>query len=163
MFKTTTINKKVMHFRLLNNLSQADLGKKIEELTGETCDRHAISRYENGKRKIPVNYVPVLAYIFGVSINELFYSSKELKQQGSSGSLEVQVAEFKELVAGHSSAISKKALEVIERAQKEIQDLKGQAKLYQKDTKKYKEELEKIKPFIKKIGKYVAQIEVHTD
>nr|WP_262896709.1 transcriptional regulator [Fulvivirga marina] len=152
-----------MHFRLLNNLSQADLGKKIEELTGETCDRHAISRYENGKRKIPVNYVPVLAHIFGVSINELFYSSKELKQQGSTDSLEVQIAEFKELAADNPSAISKKALEVIERAQIEIQDLKRQAKLYQKDAKKYKEELENIKPFIKKIGKYVEQMGAYTD
>ena len=158
----TTISEKVLHFRTLNDLSQADLGKKIEELTGESCDRHAISRYENGKRKIPVSYVPVLAHIFGISTDELFFSSTELKQHSDTGSLEVQIAEFKELATTNPSAISKKALEIIDRAKAEIQDLKSQVKIHQKDAQKYKEELENIKPFIKKISKYIEQMESFT-
>ncbi|UII32208.1 helix-turn-helix transcriptional regulator [Fulvivirga ulvae] len=160
----TTISEKVLHFRTLNDLSQADLGKKIEEITGESCDRHAISRYENGKRKIPVNYVPVLARIFGISTDELFFSSNELKQQHSdTRSLEVQIAEFKELAATNSSTLSMKALEIIDKAKAEIQDLKGQVKTWQKDAQKYKDELENIKPVIKKIGKYIEQMESFTN
>ncbi len=76
-----TIAKRILHYRTVLNISQEELGKRVEEITGMTITRMTISSYEVGRRKVPVNLVIVFAEIFDVNPASLLYSSKDLIQK----------------------------------------------------------------------------------
>lgn len=139
------LGEKILYFRNKKGLSQVELAEKIQEATGELCDRYAISRFENGRRKLPINYVPLLAQIFGITTDELFYSAEQLRKTNKDP-LGTQVADYRELAEGDPKEAATKTLEALVRAKNEVQALKEQ-------LRKCEEELEKKNRSIKR---YVA-------
>ncbi|MBL6445353.1 hypothetical protein JMN32_03480 [Fulvivirga sp. 29W222] len=111
-------------------------------MTGETCGKHAISRFENSHRKLPINYVPALAQIFGITTDELFFSANELKRTDKD-QIGTQVADYRELATTNPKEAANKTLEALLNAKKEVLALKEQ-------LRKYEEELEKKSTLVKK-------------
>ncbi|MBL6448282.1 helix-turn-helix transcriptional regulator [Fulvivirga sp. 29W222] len=139
------MGEKISYFRTKLGLSQVELAERLQESTGELCDRHAVSRFENGHRKLPVNYVPILAQIFGITTDELFYSAEQLRKTNKDP-FGTQVADYRQLAEDNPKEAANKALEALLQAKNEVQALKEQ-------LRKCEEELKKKTTLVKK---YVA-------
>ena len=61
--------------RKRNGWTQSDLAEKLD------CTQEIIAYYENGERKPPADKIPLIANIFGVTIDELF-GTKPIKANG---------------------------------------------------------------------------------
>lgn len=155
MSKKETIAERILYFRNQQNLTLAELGNKIEEITGKGYDRHVVWSYEKGQRKVPAELIPVLARIFGISTDMLFYTNEELQKLKNIDTLSTHVADYRKLAKNDPIKAAEEALNRLEEAKQEIQSLKDQVKNYKNEAETYKAELEKIKPTIKKISKYI--------
>ncbi|MBO4950331.1 MAG: helix-turn-helix transcriptional regulator [Clostridia bacterium] len=60
------IGMKIRFLRKKNNITQRDLAKSL------CVTSQAISKWENGKNMPDISILPVVARIFGVSMDELF-------------------------------------------------------------------------------------------
>lgn len=74
----TTIEERIFFYRNMKGWSQSDLASEIGTITGRVLGKDVISQYENGKRKVPSELVPVLAEVFGISTDALFYKPDEI-------------------------------------------------------------------------------------
>lgn len=155
MSKKETIADRILYFRNQQNLTLAELGNKIEEITGKGYDRHVVWSYEKGQRKVPAELIPVLARIFGVTTDMLFYTEAELQELKHIDTLTTNLADYRKMAENDPAKAAVEALNRLEEAQKEIQNLKDQIKNYKNEAETYKAELEKVKPTIKKISKYI--------
>ncbi|MBL6445346.1 helix-turn-helix transcriptional regulator [Fulvivirga sp. 29W222] len=146
-----TIAAKISYFRAQKKISQEELAQKIQELTGETCGKHAISRFENSRRKLPINYVPALAQIFDITTDELFFSANELKRTDKD-QIGTRVADYRELATTNPKEAASKALEALLNAKKEVQALKEQLRKYEEELEKKSTKMKKYKEIAKSLS-----------
>ena len=85
-----TIAKRILHYRTALNISQEELGKRVEEITGIATTRMTISSYEVGRRKVPVNLIGVFSEIFDVNPAALLYSTEDLVEKFANDDLLTQ-------------------------------------------------------------------------
>lgn len=149
----TTIEERIYHFRTRNNWSQTELGEKIKEITGKSLGRDVISNYEKGRRKVPSELVPVLAKIFGISTDELFYKYEKVIEH--SPTLRA-IAESEKLAGKDLKAAYGKAIEALQQSKMEIQALRDQAETYKNEMNRYKSEAEEVKAVIDKVKKNIT-------
>ncbi|MBL6445708.1 hypothetical protein JMN32_05270 [Fulvivirga sp. 29W222] len=157
MFNKATIQEKVCHFRTVKGYSQVELGLKIEEITGQPYDRHAISAYETGRRRIPAYLVPVLAEIFEITTDELFYSKEEIRKFDQIDQLSAQMVDYRELSNTNPEEAAKAALDLLKEARKEIQTLKSQLAVSKNEVSEAHKKISVMKDVIKKWKKHVKQ------
>ena len=70
----TILAENIQKFRKAKDMTQEDLGEKL----GITYQ--AVSKWENAKSAPDVAFLPMLADVFGCSIDELFSRSKHLNE-----------------------------------------------------------------------------------
>ncbi|GAA0891207.1 hypothetical protein GCM10009122_08860 [Fulvivirga kasyanovii] len=151
--KNTTIEERIYHFRTRNNWSQAELGEKIKEITGKFLARDVISNYEKGRRKVPSELVPVLAKIFDISTDELFY--KYPKVVAKSPTLQA-IEESEKLAKKDIKEAYRKAIEALHQSKIEIQALRDQSETFENEMKRYKQKAEDSQAVIDKIRKNLS-------
>ncbi|UII30907.1 helix-turn-helix domain-containing protein [Fulvivirga ulvae] len=134
-----TITERISHFRKKNNLSQTELGEQMQEITGQLFTRSVVSNYENGRRKIPVDLIPVLAKIFGVTTDELFYTSEDMDK---SHEYSTSISELQELAHRDAKAAFEKSLILLRENSNQIKELQEQLKNSEKEVGKYQKKLE---------------------
>lgn len=149
----TTIEERIYHFRTRNNWSQSQLGEKIKEITGKALGRDVISNYEKGRRKVPSELVPVLAQIFNISTDELFYRYEEIV--ADSPTIRA-IAESERAAEKDIKQAYKLAIEALQQSKKEIQSLRDQAEVYKNEMARYKREAEEAKAVIDRVRKNIA-------
>ncbi|WP_202859190.1 helix-turn-helix domain-containing protein [Fulvivirga marina] len=149
----TTIEERIYHFRTRNHWSQTELGEKIKEITGKPLGRDVISNYEKGRRKVPSELVPVLAKIFGISTDELFYKYEEVVAKSPT----LQAIEASEKLAKKDvTEAYLKAMEALKQSQVEIQALRDQAETFKNEMNRYKKEAEEAQAVIDKVKKNLS-------
>ena len=134
-----TITERISHFRKKNNLSQTQLGEQMQEITGQLFTRSVVSNYENGRRKIPVDLIPVLAKIFGISIDELFYSGEDIEK---SQDYDYSISDLQKLADSDAKAAFEKALIILRENNNQLKELQEQLKSSEKEVQKYQKKLE---------------------
>lgn len=149
----TTIEERIFHFRTRNNWSQAQLGEKIEEITGKSIGRDVISNYEKGRRKVPSELVPVLAQIFDISTDELFYKYQKVTDDSPTIEALVQSEALAKTDLKQAYEIAIKALQ---KSRDEILALRDQAEVYKNEIVKHKRDAEEAKAIIEKVRKNIA-------
>ena len=149
----TTIEERISYFRSRNNWSQAQLGEAIEKESGKAVSKDVISNYENGKRKVPSELVPVLAKIFNISTDELFYKPGEGSHLNT---IEEVMSTARHTATKDKAAAFDITFEALEKAKEEIQKLKMQVAEYKNEAEKHRQSAEEASLLLAKIGKYTA-------
>lgn len=146
----TTIEERIFYFRTRNNWSQSQLGDAIEKESGKLVSKDVISNYEKGRRKVPSELVPVLARIFDISTDELFYKPGEESHSDDIGST---IMNARHIAAEDKAAAFDITFEALGKAKEEIQKLKIQVAESMQETATYKVELEKYKAVVDRVKK----------
>ncbi|MBL6447283.1 helix-turn-helix transcriptional regulator [Fulvivirga sp. 29W222] len=133
------ITERISHFRKKNNLSQTELGEQMQEITGQLFTRSVVSNYENGRRKIPVDLIPVLAKIFGITTDELFYSREDMEKSHEYSS---SISELQELAHSDVKAAFEKSLIMLRENSNQLKELQEQLKNSEEEVHKYQKKVE---------------------
>lgn len=149
----TTIEERISYFRTRNNWSQAQLGEAIEKESGKAVSKDVISNYENGKRKVPSELVPVLARVFNVSTDELFYKPGEGSHLNT---IEDAMSTARQKAAEDKAGAFDMTFKALEKAKEEIQKLKMQVAEYKTEAERHKQKAEDATHLLARIGKSTA-------
>ena len=136
----TTIEERILFYRNLRGWSQGQLAREIGLATGKEPGRDVISQYENGKRKVPSELVPVLAGIFGTTTDALFYKPSDIEADND----QEDVTDY--VIAAKSQGDNDKALEIameaLIKARMAMEKIKIECDYYRHAAKAYKNHYE---------------------
>ena len=154
----TTISERIFFYRTLKNWSQGELAQKIGDVTGKAPGKDVISQYENGKRKVPSDLVPVLADIFAISTDELFYKPGGTGIEYETENLKKAILNFKVDAEKDIGQAFDNAIIVLEAAREEIEKLKIESAHYRNAALELKSECESYRRHLEKIKAQTEEI-----
>lgn len=151
----TTIEERIFFYRNEKGWSRAELARQIGTETGKEPGRDVISQYESGKRKVPSELVPVLAKIFGISTDGLFYKQEETR---SHSAVKEAIREVENEGETDLQSALQKAIEALKEADRELQRVKAENDIYKQEKDKYEKENERLNSLMQGFKEYAVKI-----
>ncbi|GAA0892957.1 hypothetical protein GCM10009122_26360 [Fulvivirga kasyanovii] len=149
----TTIEERIFFYRNLINCSQAELARRIGAETGKEPGRDVMSQYESGKRKVPSELVPVLAKIFGITADELFY-----KTEINDNKLDEAISGFEKEAEVKNNKLFQEAIAKLKEANQEIRRLKMENATYKKANEDYEHENARLSRLIENYRNHASML-----